>query len=263
MKDLCRELVEEHAALDLIVKDLSNSKWDSTTPFYDWTIKDQICHIAYFDDKANLAATDPHGFQTDMETLFADITSMEDFFKKTVRDLIKLSPKKLMEFWVNERTKMIKAFEVLNPEDKIFWYGPPMTAQSFVIARMMETWAHGQDVADAVNFKRKPTRRLKHIAHLGVKTFGWSFTNRGIEKPVKKVRVELESPSGETWLWNAGQKENSVIGRAEDFCLVVTQRRHIDDTKLLATGDIACEWMSLAQVFAGPPEKGPGPGNFK
>ncbi len=263
MKDLCRELADEHAALDEIVKDLSDSKWDTVTPFYDWTIRDEICHIAYFDDKANLAATNPDGFHKDMEKIFEGITSVDDFLVKAVADLVKLPSRELMAFWVNERTKMIKTFEVLGSEDQIPWYGPPMTAESFVIARIMETWAHGQDVADAIGFKREATERLRHIAHLGVKTFGWSFKNRGLEKPAQKVRVELESPAGETWLWNEDCTENTITGSAEDFCLVVAQRRHIDDTKLITNGDIAQEWMSLAQVFAGPPEKGPEAGKFK
>jgi uncharacterized protein (TIGR03084 family) len=263
MKDLCRELADEHAALDEMVKDLSDSKWDAVTPFYNWTIRDEICHIAYFDDKASLAATDPDGFQQDMLNAFEGIASVEEFLVKTVKELIKLPPKALMDFWVNERIKMINTFGVLDPEDKIPWYGPSMTAKSFVVARMMETWAHGQDIADALNFKREPTERLRHIALLGVKTFGWSYQNRGLQKPAGKVRVELESPAGKTWLWNEDCTENLISGHAEDFCLVVVQRRHIDDTRLVTRGDIAREWMTLAQVFAGPAEEGPAAGKFK
>jgi len=244
MKNLCRELAQEHAALDKIVKELSGSKWDMITPFYDWTIREEICHIAYFDDKASLAASDPDGFQTDMLEILEGVTSVDAFLAKTVKDLMKLSPKALMDFWISERTKMIKTIDVLEPQDKIPWYGPPMTAESFVISRMMETWAHGQDIADALKIKRTPTERLKHIAHLGVKTFGWSYKNRGLEKPGEKVFVELKSPAGENWVWNQGQTENSITGSAEDFCLVVSQRRHIDDTRLQASGPIAREWMA-------------------
>jgi len=263
MKDLCRQLAQEHAALDENVKALSDSKWDMITPFDDWTIRQEICHIAYFDDKARLAATDPEGFQTDMMQILEGLTSVDDFFTKTIKELMKRSPKALMDFWIDERTKMINAIEVLDPQDKIGWYGPPMTAESFVIARMMETWAHGQDIVDALKIKRIPTERLKHIAHLGVKTFGWSYKNRGRKKPGEKVCVELTSPSGETWRWNPEQTQNSITGSAEDFCLVVSQRRHIDDTRLIASGPIAREWMTIAQVFAGPAETGPDAGQFK
>jgi uncharacterized protein (TIGR03084 family) len=263
MKDLCRELALEHAALDEMVKDLSDSKWDMITPFDDWTIRQEICHLAYFDGKAVLAATDRDGFQTDMLEILEGVTSVDDFLAKTVKDLMKLSSQDLMNFWINERTKLINTIEVLDRQDKIVWYGPPMTAESFVIARMMETWAHGQDIADALKIKRTPTDRLKHIAHLGVKTFGWSYKNRGLEKPSEQVSVELKSPSGEIWQWNPEQTDNLITGSAEDFCLVVAQRRHIDDTRLVANGPIAREWMTLAQVFAGPAENGPEAGKFK
>ncbi len=263
MKILCRELAREHDLLDDIVKDLSDSQWESKTPFCDWTIHDEICHITYFDDKASLAATDPEGFNRDMEKIFEGITSFEDFFEKTLKELKKLAPKELMKYWISERTKMIKALEVLGQTDTVPWYGPPMNAKSFVVARIMETWAHGQDIADALGLKRKSTDRLKHIAQLGVKTFGWSYANRQLEKPSQKVCVELTSPSNETWLWNDDQRENWVMGSAEDFCLVVTQRRHIDDTNLKTKGDIAREWMLIAQAFAGPAEMGPAAGKFK
>ena len=47
-----------------------------------------------------------------------------------------------------------------------------------------------------------------------------------------------------------------------DFCRVVTQRRHVDDTDLRITGQSAHEWMALAQAFAGPPGQGRKPGQF-
>ncbi len=263
MKKLCRELAREYEAIDDMVKELSDAQWESKTPFYDWTIHDEICHITYFDDKANLAATDPDGFNKDMAKIFEGITSYEDFFEKSLKNLKKLSPKELMKYWISERTRMIGTLELLEQTDKIPWYGPPMNAKSFVIARIMETWAHGQDIADTVKHTRKPSDRLKYIAEIGIKTFGWSYVNRQREKPSQKCRVELTSPSGETWIWNEDQRENLVTGSAEDFCLVVSQRRHIDDTGLKTKGEIAREWMLIAQAFAGPAEMGPDAGKFK
>src|ERR1700721_387060 len=49
---------------------------------------------------------------------------------------------------------------------------------------------------------------------------------------------------------------NRVQGNALDFCRVVTQRRHPDDTGLVVTGPDAQQWISIAQAFAGP--AGPG-----
>lgn len=46
-----------------------------------------------------------------------------------------------------------------------------MSAVSSVTARLMETWAHGQDIADVLGVDRQPTARLRHIAHLRAQAF--------------------------------------------------------------------------------------------
>ena len=125
----------------------------------------------------------------------------------------------------------------------------------------METWAHGQDVFDALKLKRTNTDRLRNIAHLGVSTFGWSYINRGMEAPKEQVRVELTAPSGALWTWGPEDAANKVVGPAEDFCLVVAQRRHVDDTNLVVSGDVARDWMLKAQCFAGPATDGPKTGD--
>ena len=73
--------------------------------------------------------------------------------------------------------------------------------------------------------------------------------------PDGAVNVRLAASDGSTWEWSP-DAEAAVAGTAVDFCLLVTQRRHLADTSLIATGDAAVEWLSIAQAFAGPP--GPG-----
>ena len=126
----------------------------------------------------------------------------------------------------------------------------------------METWAHGQDIVDALGIRRKPTERLRHIAHLGVSTLGWSYSNRKMQVPVTPVRVELTGPSGDIWSWGPEEAKDKVKGPAEDFCLVVVQRRHVADTDLIISGETAQQWMSIAQAYAGPPTEGRKPGKF-
>ena len=128
-----------------------------------------------------------------------------------------------------------------------------MGARSFLSARVMETWAHGQDVADAFGVTRPPTDRLRHVAHLGVGARAFSYALRSMDVPDEPVRVELEAPSGGTWEWGPSGASNSVTGTALDFCLVVTRRRHPSATRLLASGDAAVQWTEIAQAFAGPP----------
>jgi uncharacterized protein (TIGR03084 family) len=131
-----------------------------------------------------------------------------------------------------------------------------MKPASMVTARLMETWAHGQDVADALGAEREPTARLRHVAHIGVRTRDFSYRNRGLEPPSEEFRFVLTAPDGGTWTWGPEDAGQSVSGPALDFCLLVAQRRHRDDLALTASGPDADRWLGLAQAFAGPP--GPG-----
>ncbi len=124
-------------------------------------------------------------------------------------------------------------------------------------ARFMEVWAHGQDVYDLMRVPREHTDRIKNIAVLGVKTFGWTFVNRGLEVPGAPPYVRLVAPSGAIWEWNEPNETNKVSGTAVEFCQVVTQGRNVADTALEVVGETATRWMAIAQCFAGGPADPP------
>lgn len=256
MKSLCEDLKNEQEELDYIVKNLPLDIWKKVTPFNNWTIKDEIGHLAYFDDKACLAVNDHKGFHSHLAEMAEGFSDFNQLMEDTLEKPRAMSTYKLLDYWREKREILLNSLQDVTPDKKLPWYGPPMSAESFAIARLMETWAHGQDIADALGIIRKPTERLSHIALLGVKTFGWSFVNRQIEKPKEKVRVELVTPKGNKLTFGDDLK-NIVKGDVEDFCLVVTQRRHCKDTNLEVSGKTAEKWMEYAQVFAGPPETGP------
>jgi uncharacterized protein (TIGR03084 family) len=259
MKALCTDLADEHEELDAMVADLDDSQWNILTPAEGWTIKDQIRHLAYFDDRARLSATDPKAFKQYLMEILQNLNA----FYKCLEDVGKNStPAELLEWWRKERRGLIEALEPMDRKARLPWYGPDMSALSFATARLMETWAHGQDIADALGVVRTPTDRLHHSTHLGVTTFGWSYVNRQLEVPGIPVRIELTGPSGDLWTWGPIEAKNLVKGSAEDFCLVVTQRRHVDDTNLITEGPVARHWMTIAQAFAGPPGSGRKPGMF-
>lgn len=259
MKDICRDLAEEHVALDAIVADIDEDAWETPTPAEGWAVRDEIAHLAYFDDRANIAAIDQDNFNKHMKEVVEDI---ESFIGTDIKKGRAMSIPELLEWWRQERSALVKALEPLDPKSRIPWYGPPMSAKSHATARLMETWAHGQDIVDALGAHRPPSDRLNHVAHLGFTTFGWSYSNHQKEVPDTPVRLELTSPSGDLWTWGPEEAENIVSGPVEDFCLVVAQRRHVDDTDIITEGDVASEWMSIAQCFAGPGTIGPKPGTF-
>ena len=85
---------------------------------------------------------------------------------------------------------------------------------------------------------------------------GWSFRVRGLPEPDADVRIELEGPDGDLWTWGPPGAADRVRGTAEDFCLVVTQRRHRRQTGLTVVGAVADAWLDVAQAYA----DAPGPG---
>ncbi len=226
---------------------------DLMTPAEPWTVRDQISHLAGFDVEAVIAATDPNRFIAKVADDFAD--GGNALMERQFAHGRAMSARGVLDWLRRERSALIEAFLQLDPEDRIPWYGPPMKVRSSAEARLMETWAHGVDVADALGVVREPTDRLFHVAELGVKTFRFSFQNRGLEVPEERVRVSLFGPSGTEKTWNAESVE-SISGPVEDFCFVVAQRRHPADTRLEVSGPTAVSWITHAQVFAGPP--GPG-----
>lgn len=258
--DVAADLRAEQTALDEIVAPLTDEQWAAPTPSPGWTVADQIAHLTFFDDTAATAIEDPERFQTETAALFEQMLGGDsDMDAATLTWSRDLSPTELLDRWRANRERLAAAAAALDDDVRVPWYGPPMGADAFLAARLMECWAHGQDVVDAVDAERPATDRLRHIAHMGVITRSWSYRNRGLDSPGGKILVELTAPSGEVWTWNDGATDGAVRGPAEDFCLVVTQRRHVDDTALATEGDLARRWMEIAQAFAGEATDGPAP----
>ncbi len=260
---LAADLVAEQAALDVVVGGLTEAQWHLATPSPGWTVADQIGHLQYFDGTATNAIMHPEVFAAQRDELVAASLNHPD-----TADALTLGPWRAMtvaarrEQWRAQRNRLALATTTLTDDQRIDWYGPSMGAKSFLTARLMETWAHGQDVVDALaaaglKASRPATDRLRHIAQLGVITRRWSYLNRGLEMPAEEVGVELLGPSGDLWRWGGNDNSATVRGLAEHFCLVVTQRRHRDDTDLAVTGAAAADWLDHAQAFAGGPTTGP------
>ena len=253
VREIIEDLSAEQADLDTIVAHIDEDSWRIQTPSVGWNVSDQIGHLTFFDERSAMAITDREAFASELAEAVQDIDVYMDGHLGTARAS---SPHELLTSWRAARADLASALGTLEPSDRVPWYGPDMSGRSFTTARLMEVWAHGQDIVDALDATREPTARLRNIAHLGVRTMGWSFSINGLRGPDAPVRVALIGPNGESWLWGDTASSDSVSGNAEDFCLVVTQRRNILDTGLEVTGDVANTWMQIAQAFAGPPGSG-------
>ncbi|MEE9416340.1 MAG: TIGR03084 family metal-binding protein, partial [Acidimicrobiales bacterium] len=266
VSEVREDLFAEQGALDRIVADLGEEQWDLATPSPRWSVADQIGHLAYFDEAAAIAIADPETFADLAFDLMASLspqaeaTALDD---ATLEGYRALSASELLAAWRSGRDSLAHAASHLDDDTRVMWFGPSMGSKSFLTARLMETWAHGQDIVDTLGAVRPATDRLRHIAQLGYITRGWSYLNRGLEVPDTSVRVELVAPSGDAWIFGPDDAVDSVVGESEAFCLVVTQRRHGDDTELVLNGSATRDWLEKAQVFAGGASDGPAAGALR
>lgn len=233
--------------------------WGAPTPATGWAVRDQISHLAFFDDVAVRSATDPEGFTAEVLPQLADGRISPDTVPERYRSLPGAD---LLSWFDGARSALVTVFAGIDPSIRVPWFGLPMSSASLVTARMMETWAHGQDVADALGVTRVLSARLRHVAHVGVGARAYSYMAHALEVPTEPVRVELTAPDGTVCAWSPVGAADRVTDPALDFCLLVTQRRHRDDTAVQATGRVADRWLSIAQAFAGPPGDGHRAGQF-
>jgi uncharacterized protein (TIGR03084 family) len=260
MNALADDLAAETAIVRELVAGLDEQAWRQATPAPGWSIADQISHLAHFDDVAVQSAVRPREFSAELASAAQSGGIDPDAIAARYRAM---QPATLLDWFDNARARLLDTFRSLHPSVRVPWFGMHMSAASSLTARLMETWAHGQDIADALGIRREPTDRLRHVAHIGVAARPFSFAAHGQPLPQEPVRVELISPGRDVWMWGPPGAADRVTGSALDFCLAVTQRRHLDDTSLLISGPIATGWMSIAQAFAGPPGPGRQPGQFR
>jgi uncharacterized protein (TIGR03084 family) len=247
------DLRAESDELDALVAPLGEERWAESTPAAGWTIAHQIGHLLWTDRVALTAVTDEPAFARLLEMAAADPIGFVD---AGADELAATVPAELLADWRATRAGLHDALLTVPDGRKLPWFGPPMSAASMATARLMETWAHGLDVADTLGVTRPPTARLRSVAHIGVRTRDYAFVVNGLPPPTEPFLVELRAPDGSTWSWGPPDAAQRVAGDAEDFCFLVTQRRALRDLDLTAEGDDAQRWLQIAQAFAGPP--GPG-----
>ncbi|MFD3504932.1 TIGR03084 family metal-binding protein [Streptomyces sp. NPDC058676] len=244
------DLRAESDQLDQLLAELEPQQWNLPTPAPRWTIAHQVAHLAWTDRAALLAVTDRDGFRKLAEQALA---APDSFVDEGAEEGAGLPPAELLPRWRQGRTALDDALRAAPPGARFPWYGPPMSAASMATARLMETWAHGQDVADTLGVARPPTDRLRHVAHIGVRARDYAFGVRGLNPPAQEFRIELVGPGGDLWVYGPETAPQRVTGPALDFCLLVTRRAHRADLAVEADGPDADRWLDIAQAFAGPP----------
>lgn len=260
LDDLLDDLKAESDRLWSAVAGLDADGWATPTPAAGWTVATQVAHLLWTDEVATIAATDTALGKDQWDAIV--LQALEDplgFVDQQAHEVARLAPEALLARWGQAREALPRALRAYPEGRKMPWFGPPMSPTSMATARFMETWAHALDVYDALGIEPERTDRVRHVAHLGVRTRDFAFSVHELEAPAEEFRIELTAPSGEVWGWGPEDAAQSVRGSAYDFCLLVTQRVHRADTDLVAVGDDAERWLTIAQAFAGPAGEGRAP----
>jgi uncharacterized protein (TIGR03084 family) len=253
LEEVLADLAVEGDRLEALVADLSEDDWRRDTPAAGWDVATQVAHLAWTDEAAVLAATDEQAWDALVLDALADPTGHVD---RIALEGGRVAPQQLLERWRGARQALTASLRAHPAGERMPWFGPSMSATSMATARFMETWAHSRDVHEALGVEPEVGDRIRHVAHLGVRTRDFAFSVNGLEPPDQEFRVELTAPSGDLWTWGPEDADQAVQGPALDLCLLVTQRAHREDTRLVALGRQANAWLEIAQCFAGPPGRG-------
>ncbi len=253
------DLAAEGDDVDELVAGIEPERWQTPTPAPGWTIAHQVGHLESTDRIATLAVTDPAGFAARRDAAVADFDAATD---AAAAEYSSRPPAELLANWRASRAEVISALGSVPDGQRVPWLVMPMSAASLASTRIMELIGHGQDIRDALGIAWKPTDRIRHLVWLGVRTRDFAYANNGLAPPPEEFLVELTAPSGDLWTFGPEHARQRVTGRAADFCLLVTRRRHRADLRLTAVGDDADRWLDIAQAYVGPPSPGRQPGQF-
>ena len=253
------DFLDESEALCVQLAPLSEAEFETPTQFKDWTINNIIRHLHVWNIAVDLSLRDEAAFGAFVAAMMAGVRGgkLPEF---EARYLEGLSGHALRNAWMERAKVTAAAFAATDPKLRLKWVGPDMSALSSITARLMETWAHGQAVYDVLGVERQETDRIGNIVRLGVNTWGFTWKNRRVEPPGPMPKVRLLAPSGAVWEYGEPSESGMISGRATEFCQVVTQCRNVADTALEVTGEVAHQWMAVAQCFAGPSQDPPAKG---
>ena len=257
------DFCDESNAVYELLSNLSNDEFKSPTQFKGWTFNNVIGHIHVWNYAADISLKDGDEWKEFANNALSSLGGGATInqFEQTI--LKGVEGKELLDLWKNYYSEMTKRFATADPKKRVKWMGPDMSVRSSISARHMETWAHAQELYDSMGIDRKNEDRIKNIVIIGNNTFKYCFTINKRNLHPETPYLKLTSPSGKLWEFNDKRNENIIEGSAEEFCQVVTQVRNIKDVNLNVRGDIAKEWMSIAQCFAGGAEQPPKPGSRK
>src|SRR5947209_16524496 len=174
---------DEGEELRRLLLSLGERDWTRKTLFKDWTVNDVVLHLHASDLNAAASVRD----RAEYEALRISIQERRQaglsMIEETRERFAGLAGKALLAQWWEQLEALCELLAEKDPNTRLSWAGPTMAVRMFTTARQMETWAHGQEIYDVMGKNRVFHDRLRNVAEIGVRTFGWTFTNRKLPLP--------------------------------------------------------------------------------
>lgn len=256
--DVFSDLWAESMQIDDLLVGLDDSQWTLPTPAPTWTIADQVAHLSFIFRLAGTAASAPETFQM----MVAEAQNDFDGAVNAALADFKADPKTQLRRWETERSTAVDALRAVPAGQVVPWLVNPLPPTILACAGIMESFAHGQDIADALGVFPERTDRLIHLVGFAILTRDFGYEARGLTPPETEFRYEITAPSGVAWEFGPADSPERITGPAVDFCLLVTRRRHRADLAVTASGSEANHWLDIAQAYRGPAGAGRKPGQF-
>lgn len=262
MKTILNDLIAEQSVVDNLINSLSEKQWEEQLRTNirvrdipgNWTIKDEVVHIAFFDF---VAAALMMG-EADQALELMPLGTTNEYSQFPLQRV--MSKDKILAWWREMRTKMDFSFYSNDSKTRIQWAplpSQPMSAKSLATARLMELWAHSVDICDHFGLEIKIWDRISHTLFLSWLASPFAYRINGLSMSETPLYLQLTLPSGE--IWDRGEKNdlNYIKGNALDWALVAIRRRNWLDTDLEVVGEEAKRFASVVQTFAGDANQAP------
>lgn len=254
MREILSDLVAEQQALDQFLQRINERQWTLPTSAPGWSIKDTVSHLAYAERFAAQAIEEGAA-----AIKKAKITDLETWTAIGVAEGREMRYQQVIEWWRNSRADVVDALSRMDGSDRVPWIAGDMSARAFATLRLMETWAHGLDVKDAMDglltFDEEEddpiadTSRIRHIAWLGHRMLPYAFSEAGEDFPKGGIRLELMGPRYARWVYGPEDAEDVIKGIAGEWCRIAVHRLDYGATSLKAEGENAEIALQVVRTY--------------
>lgn len=242
MREILSDLVAEQQFLDQSLQRIPIKHWDRTTPAGKWTVRDTISHLADFAEVAADAL-----IKGDRVKEWQTASDLDALRQRAVARGRQMRPQDVIEWWRGGRAKVIEPLSHMSEDDRVEWIQGTMSAKTFATFRLMETWAHGLDIYQALDIEVEDTARIRHVCWLGWKTLPYAFKEAGLD--YTPIRVEVIGPGYAKWVYGPDDTEDVIKGSASEWARIVVRRALPKKVRLKVTGDTAQRAIEVAQAY--------------